>query len=441
MNKSISQRYMISGFRYQSKVVASIVGFTVLSACVVISRPLWRIDQVASSCPVGFSTTVSNNTGEIYQACSPGSLSEGWIRKLSSDANEVWRQRFNFGVQNQLIAEENRGVVLFHDNSATWFNADGTQRWSREIAPSGSTIRLYSRMHSGRFYVAYTLQELSGFAVYSGIMALDESGNEVWSHLFNESENAFGKGEFALLNSGELMLKVVSRVESNVDVKGALLVFDASGNTLSTREIDKDAQLIDNSASAFLVERNLISKLDASGLPQWTHLLWQWPPQLDEPLFYNAPPCAGDGEEKIACAVGNTVTWLGDDGEVINQYAINAEAPDSSGIRSLIYQGDHTWIAARRTERRPLTSILPKTQTYDSIFVVTDRAILKQRINLLPSVETTYPCTATPWLSCADRSDGESVSKLFATADRLFVVGNTTVSSQNFVSAYILTAY
>lgn len=405
------------------------LGTTLIAACVTATKPLWRMDQAASGCSHAFGTLMGS-AGDIYQTCPPSGGAEGWLRKLNSDGAEQWRQPMNFWSDGGLVADADNSVILFHDkNQMTWINADGSQRWRRDVVPQGSYIFEKSRVANGRVYVAYQ-ENSSPFT--KGIVALDAAGNELWSYPLNEDGVVYTSVGFALLDSGELLVKLTLEDEDYLNVRGQLLVFDTQGNLAQKRDEDKYSRLIDNKKTVYLIEKNIISLLDATGAAQWSYPLYP----LDDTStdFFPAYPCAGDGQQEMACSNGNTITWLAGDGTVKNYLNIGA-------IGSLTYSGDRKWLATRETSYSLPAVGSQKTETDDSVFVLSDRGAIEQKIYMNPMIETTYFCPSNPpYYSCVKRNNGDKVSQAFATADKVIVSGYTGYSSSTFISAFSLGA-
>lgn len=408
------------------KMPLALLGGVFIAGCVAVTQPLWRIDQAASGCSHAFDAIV-NSAGDIYQTCSPTVAdAEGWVRKLSSDAEEQWRHPLNFQSQESEISEADGSVVLFHDNNqATWINADGTERWNREVVPQGSIIVTHSRVANGRLYMIHAAPNSRKM---DGIVALDTSGNELWSYQFNENGMIPTLPELAVLESGELIVKLTLLDQDFAGARGDLLVFDINGNATQQRTVAKYAQLIDNRKTAYLMEHYTISKLDVSGHSQWSHELFPWEESSYE--YPMAIPCAGDGEEEMACGFAGAITWLTGNGEVVKRYGI-------TDIQRLTYNGDHKWTVTRRTERSVPSALTTKTETFNSLFVITDQGAVEQKFYLKPIVETNYFCKENPiTYTCTKYSVGDQVLKTFAAADKVFAVGNTTYGLSSFVAAF-----
>lgn len=406
-----------------------LLGGVLVVGCVVATKPLWRLDQAASGCSHPFNTFV-NGAGDIYQVCSSSGDADGWIRKLSSDAVEQWRQPIDFHTQGGKISNADDSVILFHDNNQlTWINADGTRRWNREVVPEGSSILAHSRVADGRLYLAYagTLSRL-----IEGVVAVDASGSELWRHRFNAAGEIYTRPGVAVLDSGELMVKLTRGDQDRMDVAGELYVFDVAGNQVQQRTVAKYAQLIDNQSSAYLIEHYTISKLDAAGASQWSHAFAPWDDSLFEYPMYI--PCDGDGVQEIACGFDNAITWLAEDGSVVNRYGV-------TDVREISYNGNDKWVVTRRTERTVPSVLTQKTETFNSLFVMTNQGTIEQKIYLNPSEETRYFCNENPFtFTCTKVTNGDAVMDTYATSDRIFAVGYTTYPAQSFISAFSLAA-
>lgn len=439
--------------RFRARMLSCTLGGILLAACTSATPPLWY-NAIADTNENHSSAGVIGSDGEIYHAYKEGR--DIWLRKLASDGSEQWRETIGPGTDDylsgQLIPADTGGVIAMYgeyaNREASGINADGGIRWKREVTPQ--PISAWSRFNQDRFFLAYSwgYTQTGSDPLNEGVIALDDQGNEIWSHQFNENEGAltfYYNYSMATLDSGELMVAFTTRTDDLGAYKyqGHLYVFDKQGNVIKQREAAKFARLIDNNHSVFLRELGNISKLDASGTPVWTKEMFASP---DAPYDYYFPPtlvCAGDGEQTIACGHnedGQTVVWLSAEGAVLSQIKLTDISADRIYLNGLKYNGNHKWTVQREIVQNKIPAPLKIStdEVHTNFTVLSDQGIALQKIDLKPFLDSTFHCFFDPQQICEGTSgNGDMVHNTLAKPNEIIAVGVTaTATSQAFVSAY-----
>lgn len=414
-------------------------GITLITGCVV-TAPLWK--QISPEADTLSRSGAVNSQGEVYQSFFVNQTDSLIVRKISADGAEQWRHRFD-GLQDSgcqsglcqssIIDSEGGVIVKTGPRQLTRYTSSGEVVWQLDVIPAGAAIESLSRMKNGVFHVAYSAVD------GDGLVALSEQGSERWEYRFGATENAFDypAPKLASLESGRLVVAAYGVQED------AVLVFDAQGHLLQKHPLISlpwENDLVDDNATAYVVEREQISQLAADGTIAWqknlgSSLRCAGASEVDTGVATPGVMCARiqsstDTSSRVALA------WLDATGDTVRTHEFTETRVDGGklSLKGVRYNGDNKWALFDSIENR-LVKPLPEVRGSFA------------RVKILSSTGTTIktitykedrwqiPVWGAPSVVVAS-SDG--IIDHIVTPTRLYDFGMTAENANSFVSSYTL---